>query len=344
MTTAMGFKRAQRTAVKLKVLAMGPSGAGKTYAALHIAHGIAPGKIALIDSENDRSGYYADVLPFDSLSLDSHTPKDYIAAIDLAVANGYEVVVIDSLAHAWQNVLDRKTQYERANPKANSYTTWGTFGAEWERLIRHILDVNVHIIATSRSKQAYEQVTDSNGKKKVEKLGMQPMLRDGAEYEFALVFDIQPSHMAQCTKDNTGLFDQDAMQMWNLCDGSVSKLLREWLTTAKPAAPKPAPAPVVDDANKPSAEQVAFLEKLLRSHVFADEERAKITRNAPTKERMTKAIEYVQGQIALRKAAEKDAAKSASATHERADDEAPDEDTTDDGGSQHAPELEDAAA
>lgn len=237
-----GFKRAQRTAVKLKILVMGPSGAGKTYGALQLAHGIAPGRIALIDSENDRSGYYADVLPFDSLSLDAHKPSDYIEAIDMAVTNGYQVVVIDSLAHAWQNVLDRKTAYERANPKANSYTTWGTFGAEWEKLIRHILDADVHVIATARSKQAYEQVTDSNGKKKVEKLGMQPQLRDGAEYEFAIVFDIQPSHMAVCTKDNTGLFDTDAMQMWNLGDGSVAKMLSGWLTTAKPAAPKPTAA------------------------------------------------------------------------------------------------------
>ena len=238
MSTVNPFKRSQRTAVKLKVLLMGPSGAGKTLGGLRLAEGIAADSIALIDSENDRSGYYADVLPFDSMALSSHKPSDYIAAVDAAVAAGYKVVVIDSLAHAWQNVLDRKTAYEKANPKANSYTTWGTFGMEWEKLIRHLLDTDVHIIATARSKQAYEQVTGQDGRKKVEKLGMQPQLRDGAEYEFALVFDIQPSHKATCTKDNTGMFDTDAMQMWDLCDGSVSSMLRTWLTTAKPAPKK----------------------------------------------------------------------------------------------------------
>jgi hypothetical protein len=71
-------------------------------------------------------------------------------------------------------------------------------------------------------------------------------------------------------------------------------------------------APEQRDANAPSAKQVELLGKLLRSHVFGDEERAKITRKASTKEKMTAAIDYVQNQILERKAAEKAAAEPAS--------------------------------
>jgi hypothetical protein len=234
-----GFKRAQRTQVKIKALVMGPSGAGKTLGALKLGEGIATGadRLALIDSENDRSGYYADAVAFDALSLSEHTPKAYMAALQQAVDAGYEVVIMDSLTHAWQNVLDRKEAYDRQNPRSNSFTNWKIFSAEWEKLVRAILDAPIHVIATARSKQAYEQ-TEQDGKKKVTKMGMAPIIREGTEYEFALVFDVLPSHKAQAVKDNTGKFDMDDTKLWDLCDGTVVKELKAWMAGAKPAAPK----------------------------------------------------------------------------------------------------------
>jgi hypothetical protein len=233
-----GFKRAQRVAVKVKALFMGPSGAGKTIGAIKVAAGL--GSVAVIDSENDRSQYYADAVEFDVLSLTEHTPKAYMAAIDAAVVAGYDVVVVDSLTHAWQNVLDRKEAYDRANPRSNSFTNWKVFSGEWDKLVAHILYAPIHVIATARSKQAYEQV-EQDGKKQVKKMGMAPILREGTEYEFALVFDILPSHRAEAIKDNTGKFDTSATTLWDLCDGSVPKALTAWMAGAKPAPPKPTP-------------------------------------------------------------------------------------------------------
>lgn len=237
-----GFKRAQRTAVKLKVLNAGPSGSGKTLGALTLAASLFPGKVAGIDSENDRMLYYADKVEFDHMSLANPKPSEYIAAIDSAVAEGYEAIVIDSLSHGWQNVLDRKAAAERANPKANGFTLWGPFGSEWDSFLRHILAAPIHVFATSRSKQAYEQTQSSGGQKRVDKLGLAPQIREGAEYEFAIVFDLLRTHKAQCSKDNTDLFRGDDSQYWDLLDGTVPHLIREWMTTAKPAVPKPTPA------------------------------------------------------------------------------------------------------
>jgi hypothetical protein len=245
---SFAFKRAVRSAVKLKVLITGPSGGGKTLGALRLAEGLGLGDIALIDSENDRASYYADRLTFDVLSIPDARPDTYVAAMRAAVEAGYQVVIIDSLSHAWQNVLDRKTEYERANPKTNSFANWKTFGGEWDRMIRAILDLPAHVIATARSKHAYEQIELEGGKKKVTKLGLAPTIREGTEYEFALHFDLNEEHAAEVKKDNTGRFG-DATRVWDLCNGTVVGPLREWLAGATPVErPSAATLAAIDEA------------------------------------------------------------------------------------------------
>jgi hypothetical protein len=247
MSSFIQFKRAVRTEAKLKILITGASGSGKTLGALRLAESLAPGRIAVIDSENSRSSYYADGVEFDVLALADHHPDAYIAAMDVAVEAGYQVIIVDSLSHAWQDVLDRKTAFDRANPRSNSYTNWKLFSAEWDSLLRAILDLPAHVIATARSKQAYEQV-DVDGRKRVLKLGLQPVLRDGTEYEFALHFDLNEAHKADVKKDNTRKFG-DPGQLWDLCDGSIARELRDWLASAEPVArPTPATSSAIDDA------------------------------------------------------------------------------------------------
>lgn len=225
------FQRAQRTAVKLKALLTGPSGSGKTTGALSLARDLGFQKIAVIDSENDRASYYADQFTFDVVSVADAKPSAYQAAMLAAVNAGYDVVIIDSLSHAWQNVLDRKDAYDKANPKSNQWANWRTFGAEWESFIRDILLLPSHVIATARSKQEYEQTTD----KKIVKLGLAPQIREGTDYEFALHCDINDQHKIDVRKDNTGLFG-DKTAVWDLTNGSIAKPLASWLGSAKPVA------------------------------------------------------------------------------------------------------------
>ena len=232
---AITFQRATRRRVKIKMLLKGPTGSGKTYGALHIADGLAPGKIALLDSEHDRAEYYADLLPFEHATLDEHTPKAYIAGIRAAVDAGFEVLIVDSLSHCWMNVLDRKDAYDKANPRSNQWTNWALFGAEWDELMRTILEAPIHIICTARSKMAHEQV-EQNGRKQVVKLGLAPQLRDNTEYEFAICFDVEQTtdkrHPAQVSKDNTNLLSEPG-KVWDLTDGAVPALIRKWMETAR---------------------------------------------------------------------------------------------------------------
>ena len=244
------FEKATRKKVKLKVLIDGPSGAGKTIGALNLARGLVgpTGRVALIDSEKDRSEYYADRYEFDKLSLTDLRCVAYEKALQAAVDAGYDAVVIDSLSHAWLDVLTRKDAYDAANPSSNRFTNWQKFSHEWERLIRFILECPAHVVCTARSKQAHEQI-EENGKKKVVKLGLAPQLREGTEYEFAVTFSLNDTHRGEATKDNTFLFG-DKTEPIDLLKPSVAKRLNDWLASGNAVQPtKPTPAaPTKPDA------------------------------------------------------------------------------------------------
>lgn len=243
MMTPIQFTKAARHAVKLKVGVDGASGSGKTLGALALAHGITKGgRVALADSENGSASLYADRYDFDTVAIPDADCASYKAIIDAAVAANYEALVIDSLSHAWLSVLGAKETYDLANPKSNSWTNWRKFGPMWEGLMQHILHAPIHIIATMRSKQAYEQV-ESNGRKAVVKLGLQPQVRDGAEYEFGLVFSVNQAHRAEATKDRTGLFTD---QLVDLTSPAVHGQLTAWMNAGgdAPEAVKAAPSTI----------------------------------------------------------------------------------------------------
>ena len=69
-----------------------------------------------------------------------------------------------------------------------------------------MLQSRCHIIATLRSKMEHVQVVE-NGKTVVKKVGLNPIQRDGLEYEFTVFLDLDYNHTASATKDRTGLFD-----------------------------------------------------------------------------------------------------------------------------------------
>jgi len=173
----MEFQKAVRKQVKARVAIAGPAGAGKTYTALIAATTLANGgKIALIDTERQSARLYADEFEFDVLELDTFAPALYEQAIQMAEAAGYSVVVIDSLSHAWEGeggALDQKGRLEDQRGY-NSWTAWRKITPMHNALVDTMLRCNMHVIATLRSKMEYEQVTDENGKARVQKIGLAP--------------------------------------------------------------------------------------------------------------------------------------------------------------------------
>lgn len=229
------FKKAERKKVKLKIGVTGPSGSGKTYSALELATGLGQ-KIALADSENDSASLYSDRFNFDAMNLSPpYTVQKYIDAIKAAEGAKYDVLVIDSITHQWAGeggLLSKKEDLDARG--GNSYANWGSLTKEHEQFKAAILNADIHIICTIRSKQDHSIEAGEKGSK-VKKLGMAPVQRDGMEYEFTTVFDIAMDHKAAISKDRTGLFDG---LMFKITKETGEKLVA-WLDGAKVEAPKP---------------------------------------------------------------------------------------------------------
>ena len=98
----MGFQKAKKEQIWVKLLLNAPSGGGKTYGALRVATGLAKAcnsRVAALDTENGRIRYYADEFDFDDMQLEEpYSPEKYIAAIDEAVKAGYIVVPMTSIS------------------------------------------------------------------------------------------------------------------------------------------------------------------------------------------------------------------------------------------------------
>jgi len=184
----------------------GPSGSGKTYSSLLLAYGLCNdwSKIAVIDTENHSSDLYAHLGQFNVLSLDApYTPERYIEAIRICVNEGMQVIIIDSISHEWEGtggILD-----QHGAMAGNSFTNWAKLTPRHNAFLQEILQSPVHIIATMRSKQDYI-LADKNGKMVPEKVGLKAVTREGMDYEFTLVFDLDIKNIATASKDRTGLF------------------------------------------------------------------------------------------------------------------------------------------
>lgn len=225
------FRKASRTAQKLKIGITGPSGAGKTLGALALAHQLGS-RIAVIDTENGSASLYADRYGFDTLEIGPpYVTEKYIEAVNAAVGVGYDVLVIDSISHQWDGdggILQRKEATDARG--GNHFSNWQPFTKEHNEFRSLLLHAPVHVLATMRSKMAYSQ--EEGGKKQVKKVGLQPIQREGMEYEFTVTFDVQMDHKAAASKDRTSLF---AGKLTDLLHASTGKALLDWLATAEPA-------------------------------------------------------------------------------------------------------------
>lgn len=199
----MQLRTASRRRVKIKCALQGPSSSGKTKSGLYIAYGLCGdwGKIAVIDTENCSSELYSELGAYKVLHLEPpFSPEKYIEALNICLQAGMEVVIIDSLTHEWEYILDT----HGAMP-GNSFTNWSKFTPRHSAFINAMLQANVHIIGTIRTKQDYV-LSEKNGKQVPEKVGLKGVQRDGIDYEFTLVFDLNTNLMARASKDRTQLF------------------------------------------------------------------------------------------------------------------------------------------
>jgi hypothetical protein len=222
--TQMQFTKATRKRAKLRVLLASPAGGGKTTAALNITTGLG-GKTAVIDTERGSASLYSDQFNFDTLELNPpYSPERFIDAIRAAEAAGYDNLIIDSATHEWDGsggVLEINEHLAQAKYRGNTWSAWSESTPRHRAFIDAMLQCNMHLVITARSKTETVQGED----KKVRKVGMKIEQRAGLEYEASLVFELDhESHLAVATKDRTRMFATPA-----LISPETGKKLLAWL-------------------------------------------------------------------------------------------------------------------
>lgn len=222
------LRKAERQKAKLRIGVSGPSGAGKTYSALILAKSIASSmdKVAIIDTENGSADLYSHLGEYNVLRLESpYSPEAYSAAIKECEKAGMEVIIIDSVTHEWDgkggsleiNELLAKTKY-----KGNTWAAWSETTPRHQKFIDSITTSPVHMITTARSKTDTIQTED----KKIKKVGLKEIQREGFEYELTLNFTLdRDGHYATASKDRTGIFiDKDPFVITE----ETGKTLKAW--------------------------------------------------------------------------------------------------------------------
>jgi DNA polymerase III delta prime subunit len=219
------FQKATKTQSRLRLALCGPSGSGKTFSALNIAKHL--GKtIAVIDTEHGSASKYADKFDFDVCELTDHHPGKYIEALKTAAQAEYDVIIIDSLSHAWFKELELA---------GKGFEGWKNVRPLERALVDAMLSSPSHIIATMRTKTEWvmEEYTKKSGDKgsAPKKVGTAPIQASGIEYEFDLAGDLNLDHLLTISKSRCSELSNQTM----LNPGQdLAEMLTTWLTDGTP--------------------------------------------------------------------------------------------------------------
>ncbi len=237
---AIQFKRAVKSQAKARIGLIGPSGSGKTYTALLLAQTMGQ-RIAVIDTEHGSASKYADEFQFDTLELANFHPQNYIDGIKAAGQAGYDVIIIDSLSHAWAGSGGALELADKGALKysGNRFAAWRDVTPLHNQLIEAMLSSPAHVIATMRSKMEYIQTQDSKGKTIIRKVGMAPIQRDGMEYEFDIVGDLDIDHNLIISKTRCRALDGVVI---NKPGKELAETVKAWLSDGEPLPDKPTDA------------------------------------------------------------------------------------------------------
>lgn len=228
------FVKATKKRAKLRIALEGIAGSGKTYSSLKLATKLLDktegnGRIALVDSEHGSASLYAHLFDFDAVELDEFSLTTYLRAIDAAKGAGYPVLVIDSLSHAWAGKGGALEQVDRMG--GSKFTNgWKHVTPLQTQLINTMLAYPGHVIATLRTKSDYSLEKDEHtGKIAPKKVGMAPIQREGVDYEFSVVLDLQQGGLMTVSKSRCDALPPGTVLKWDEIDTAAAKLI-SWLS------------------------------------------------------------------------------------------------------------------
>ena len=199
-------------------------------------------KILVIDTENKSASLYAGkrvgnirIGEFMTIEIGApFTAQKYMEAIQVSEDAGIEYLIVDSMSHVWNaegGMLEMQANI--AKRSGNSYTAWRDVTPVFNQLMNKILQCDMHVAMTFRSKKEYA-IEEENGRKKVTAKGMGITFREGNDYETTIFFELDQNHVANATKDRTGIFDQ----RYFVITPETGKEIYDWLSTAETPMPE----------------------------------------------------------------------------------------------------------
>jgi len=199
------FTPAVRRKTRARVALCGPSGSGKTYTALVFAHVFAPGSVALIDTEKESADGYEGLngWHWSSFKPATYEPSLLVDALAAAAAAGIGCAVIDSLSHFWMGtggMLEQVDNAGRRSRSGNSFAGWKEMRPDERRMLDAITGYPGHVIVTMRTKTEWVIQDNERGKKEPRRIGTKPEQREGIEYEFSVVADMDLDNVLTVTK------------------------------------------------------------------------------------------------------------------------------------------------
>lgn len=228
------FTPAAREGSFARIALAGPSGSGKTWTALTTARELAP-KVAVIDTERGSAKKYAgdDGFTFDVLEMTHFDPRDLVKALAAAGAAGYGCVVVDSLSHFWMGSGGMLEQVDNAAKRGggNSFGGWKEARPMERQMIEALLGYPGHVVVTMRTKTEWVVEENDKGKKVPRKIGTRPEQREGIEYEFDLVGDMDLEHTLVVSKSRIAPL---ADQVIRRPDGEFGQQVAKWVGDGVP--------------------------------------------------------------------------------------------------------------
>lgn len=224
----LAFKPATREASYARIALSGPSGAGKTYTALALATALAD-KVAVIDTERGSASKYVGLngWQFDTVQPDGFSPLSLVELLGLAAGGEYGCVVVDSLSHYWMGVDGMLEQADRRAKGGNSFSGWKEVRPEERRMIDALVAYPGHVIVTMRSKTEFVIEENDRGKKVPRKVGLKPEQRDGIEYEFDVVGDLDHDNTLTVVKSRIHTLAKAVIPMPG---EEFAHQIRDWLS------------------------------------------------------------------------------------------------------------------
>ena len=233
------FTPAVRRKTRARVALCGPSGSGKTWTALTFAHVFAPGSIYMIDTEKESADGYQGVNDWhwNSFKPVTYEPALLVDALAAAAAAGAECVIIDSLSHFWMGsggMLEQVDKSAQRSRSGNSFAGWKEMRPDERRMIEAMTGYPGHLIVTMRTKTEWVIQDNERGKKEPRRIGTKPEQREGIEYEFSVVADMDLDNVLTVTKTRVptlkrGVFTEPGPE--------VAQTILDWLTDGGDALP-----------------------------------------------------------------------------------------------------------